>query len=218
MDASEFEVLLYTLLSEEPFANHRLDMTDGNEEYTISDYVSQNFDITIGETWTCITYHTTKSPKLFKDSAFILPLEEISKEGKNMRKISHEKKTHLGKTCVTMTDLMDKFYETTELSDVICDICTKSRLTTRKSNFEKKTVLKSPMQLRISLQRSHYNVKNNIFCKNKTKIALPDQYSMSFPNDPKVLYILVSINLHIGNDMYQGHYVCVVLDYKTGTW
>ena len=41
MDASEFEGLLYTMLSEEPFANHRLDTTDENEEYKISDYVSQ---------------------------------------------------------------------------------------------------------------------------------------------------------------------------------
>ena len=48
MDASEFQGLLYTMLSEEPFANHRLDMIDGNEEYTISDYVSHNFFITIG--------------------------------------------------------------------------------------------------------------------------------------------------------------------------
>ena len=31
MDASSFEGLLYTMLSEEPFANHRLDMTDENE-------------------------------------------------------------------------------------------------------------------------------------------------------------------------------------------
>ena len=138
MDASEFKGLLYTMLSEEPFANHRLDMTDGNEEYTISDYMSHHFSITIGETWTCLTFHATKSPKLFKDFAFILPLEEISKEGKNMRKTSHEKKTHLGKSCVTMTDLMDKFYEKTELSDVIYDHCTKSSLSTRKSNFEKK--------------------------------------------------------------------------------
>ena len=71
--------------------------------------------------------------------------------------------------------------------------------------------------MRISLQRSHYNVKNNIFGKNKTKIALPAQYFMSFPNNPKVLYILVSIKLHVGNDMDQGHYVCDVLDYNTGT-
>ena len=52
MDASEFEGLLYTILSEEPFANHILDTTDGNEEYTISDYVSQHFSITVGDTWT----------------------------------------------------------------------------------------------------------------------------------------------------------------------
>ena len=58
MDASEFEGMLYTMLFEEFFANHRLDMTDGNEEYTISDYVSQNFAITIGETWTCLTCKT----------------------------------------------------------------------------------------------------------------------------------------------------------------
>ena len=152
MDASEFEGLLYTMLSEEPFANHRLDMTDGNEEYTISEYVSQNFPIKIGETWACLTCNTTKSPKIFKNFSFILPLEKISKKGKNTRKISHEKNNHLGKSCVTMTDLMDKFSETNELSDVICDNCTKSSLTTRKSNFEKKkTVLKSPMQPRISL-------------------------------------------------------------------
>ena len=75
MDTSELEGLLYTMLSEEPFANHRLDMTDGNEEYIISYYVSQNFAITIGETWTCLTCNATKSPKLFKDFAFILPLE-----------------------------------------------------------------------------------------------------------------------------------------------
>ena len=31
MDASEFEGMLYTMLSEETFANHRLDMTNGNE-------------------------------------------------------------------------------------------------------------------------------------------------------------------------------------------
>ena len=89
MDASGFEGMVYTILSEEPFANHRLDMTDGNEEYTISDYVSQNFAIKIGETWTCLTCKTKKSPKIFKNFAFILPLEQISKKGKNTRKISH---------------------------------------------------------------------------------------------------------------------------------
>ena len=63
MDASEFEGLLYNMLSEEPFANHRLDMTDEKDDYTISDYVSQHFGITIGETWTCLTCHAKKKPK-----------------------------------------------------------------------------------------------------------------------------------------------------------
>ena len=31
MDASKVEGMLYTMMSEEPFANHRLDMTDENE-------------------------------------------------------------------------------------------------------------------------------------------------------------------------------------------
>ena len=82
MDASEFEGFLYTMLSEEHFANHRLGMTDGNEEFTISDYVSHNFATTIGETWTCLTCDVIKSPKILKDFAFILPLEKISKKGK----------------------------------------------------------------------------------------------------------------------------------------
>ena len=63
MDASEFEGVLYNMLSEEPYTNHRLDMTDENYDYTISDYVSQNFGITIGETWTCLTFHAQKNPK-----------------------------------------------------------------------------------------------------------------------------------------------------------
>ena len=179
MDAIEFEGMLYTMLSEEPFANHRLDMTDGNEEYTISYYMSHNFAITIGETWTYLTCKTPKSPKIFKDFSFILPLEKMSKKGKNTRKISNKKKIYLGKSCVTMTDLMDKFYETNELSDVICDTCTKSS-GTKKSNFEKKqSVMKSSMKLRISLQRSEYNVETNSLCKNKTKS--PFQHSIPCP-------------------------------------
>ena len=67
MVASEFEGLLYNALSEEPFSNHRLDMTDEKGYYTISDYVSQNFGITIGETMTCLTCHATKTPKIFND-------------------------------------------------------------------------------------------------------------------------------------------------------
>ena len=57
MDASKFEGLLYNMFSEEPLENHRLDMTDEKDDYTISDYVYQNFGIAIGETWTFLTFH-----------------------------------------------------------------------------------------------------------------------------------------------------------------
>ena len=33
-----------------------------------------------------------------------------------------------------------------------------------------------------------------------------------------MIYVLVSIKYHIGNDLDQGHYICDVLDYNTGTW
>ena len=75
MDASEFQGLL-------PFANHSLDMTDENDNYTISDYLSQHFGITIGETMTCLTCHATKPPNVFNDFSYISPLEEISKKEK----------------------------------------------------------------------------------------------------------------------------------------
>ena len=141
--------------------------------------MSQNFAITIGDTWTCLTCETQRCPKISKDLSFILSLEQMSKKGKNARKTSHEKKTHLEKSCVTMIDLMGQFYETNELSDFICNTCTNSS-GTKKSNFEtKKLVVKAPMQLRISLQRSEYNVETESFYKNKTKIALSAQYFMS---------------------------------------
>ena len=60
MDAGEFEGLLYNMLSEKPFTNHRFYMTDERNDYTISNYASQDFGITIGETWTCLTCHTKK--------------------------------------------------------------------------------------------------------------------------------------------------------------
>ena len=61
MGSSEFEGLLYNIFSEEPFANHRLDMTDENEDYKIYDFVSQHFGIIIGEKMKCLTCHATKS-------------------------------------------------------------------------------------------------------------------------------------------------------------
>ena len=32
-----------------------------------------------------------------------------------------------------------------------------------------------------------------------------------------MIYILVSINIHIGNGTNKGHYVCDILEYNTGT-
>ena len=61
--ASEFEGLLYNMLSEEPFANHRLYITDEKDDYTISDNVYQHFVITIIETWTCLTCQRKKNPR-----------------------------------------------------------------------------------------------------------------------------------------------------------
>ena len=83
MDASEFQGMIYTMLSEETFANHILDMTDGNEKSTIYDYLSQKFSITIGDTWTCLTCETKISPKISKDFSLILYLEQNSEYGEN---------------------------------------------------------------------------------------------------------------------------------------
>ena len=62
-----------------PFANHRFDMIDEKNYYTISDYVSQHFGILIGETCTCLTCHA-KKPKVLNDDSFIMSLEEISQK------------------------------------------------------------------------------------------------------------------------------------------
>ena len=78
-----------------------------------------------------------KKSKVLNDDSFIFSLEEISQKGKNTRQVSHEKKTHLGKSSVTMTYLMYKFYEKSELSDVICEEYSKSIGKTSKTNFEK---------------------------------------------------------------------------------
>ena len=82
MDAGEFEGFLYNMLSEEPFKNQRFYMIDENDNYTISDYVSQHFGILMGETWTCLTYHE-KITKPLKYDKFIMPLGEISQKEKN---------------------------------------------------------------------------------------------------------------------------------------
>ena len=82
----------------------------------------------------------------------------------------------------------------------------------QKIQLKKQLLLKSPMQPRMSLQISNFNFEKNIFCKSKTKIALPYKYYMYFPDNPEVIYILVSIKICIGNDLDKGHYLCDILD------
>ena len=57
MDACEFDGLLYTIFSEEPFNNQRFHMKEETDDYTIGDYVSQHVDMLIEETMTCLTCH-----------------------------------------------------------------------------------------------------------------------------------------------------------------
>ena len=69
------------------------------------------------------------------------------------------------------------------------------------------------MQLRYLFRYPILIMKKDEICKIKIKIALPAQYYTSFPDKhPEVLYILVSIKLHIVNDMDKVHYVRDVLD------
>ena len=96
MDASEFEGMIYNILSEEPFKHHILENPDKNEEITISDYLSLNFSVTIGETWTCSTCESSRSPKITKNISLILSLEQSFEYTKTVRRISHEKKDTFG--------------------------------------------------------------------------------------------------------------------------
>ena len=74
------------------------------------------------------------------------------------------------------------------------------------------------MQLRTFLQIPEYNGVRDEYWKYKTKIALPSQYSMSFSGiHDEVVYIMVSINIHVGKDMDSRHYACYLFYYNTGT-
>ena len=98
------------------------------------------------------------------------------------------------------------------MSDVICDECSKVSGTKQKSNFEtEQSILSLLTQLRISLIRTEFNVETESMWKNKTKIALSAEYSLYRQNNPEVIYVLVCIKYHIGNDMDEGHYICDVL-------
>ena len=144
--------------------------------------MSQNVSVTIGETWTCLTCQSSRSPKITKNISFIISLEQSFEYPKKARQISHEKKTHLGKSCVTMNDFMSKLYETNELSDVICDECSKVSGAEQKSNFERKqSIVSVTTQLRISLQRTKYNVESDSMCK----INKNSSFSRIFPVSSK---------------------------------
>ena len=79
---------------------------------------------------------------------------------KQLRYISHDKMAHLANNCVTMNEFMDNFYENNELSDVICEHCYKLGGKISKANLKKhQSVLKTPMNIRIFLQGSDYNVE-----------------------------------------------------------
>ena len=166
------------------------------------------FGMLIGETKTFLSCNQNKRHKVLKYETFVIILGDISFEI-NLRPISHYKMTYLAINCVTMNDSMDTFYGKTDLSDVTCEECSKLSGRISKANFEEhQSVLNPPMQLRIFLQRSGYNFERDEYYKNKTKITFPAQYSMSFPcKHSDVLYTLVSIKLHIVNNMNKGHYV-----------
>ena len=78
----------------------------------------------------------------------------------------------------------------TYLSDVIGENCSNFKGGISRSNFEKyQLVIDPPMQLAILLQRIEYNYDTGEYCKNKTKIALPSQYFMSFSGiDDEFIY------------------------------
>ena len=57
-----------------------------------------------------MSYLSCQKNKTIKDDSFIIPLGEMSHK-ETIRPISHEKKAHLGNSCVTMKYLMVAFYE-----------------------------------------------------------------------------------------------------------
>ena len=149
-----------------------------------------------------------------------MSLEVISSKNKQLTPTSHEKMTHLTNNCVNVKELVDRFYVKTELTDVIYEHCSKLSYNISKAKFENhQSVLKQPINLGIFLQRSEYTGVRYEYCKHKTKIYLTLQYSMYFSDKhDEVVYIMISIKIHVGKDMDIGHYVWDILDYNTGTW
>ena len=120
MDVAGFEGMLYTTLLEEPFNNHRINRKEKNMIILYLIF-SQHFGILIGETMTYLSCHKNKRPKVLKYDSFIMSLEVIRSKNKKLTSICHDKMNNLAKNCVTMNELMDKFYENIDLSDLICE-------------------------------------------------------------------------------------------------
>ena len=57
MDAAEFEGFLYTNLSEQLFKNQKMNIKSEKYDFTISDYVSQNFGMLVEKKMTCLSCH-----------------------------------------------------------------------------------------------------------------------------------------------------------------
>ena len=74
MEIGEFEGLLYTIFSEEPFKSQIFHTTEETYDYTISDYVSQNIGMIIVETMTSLTCNQNNPSKVLKYDSFIFPL------------------------------------------------------------------------------------------------------------------------------------------------
>ena len=67
-----------------------------------------------------------------------------------LRRISPEKRTHLGKSCVTTTDLVVTFYKKTELGDVILETISETH-NNNNNNNNNKEVLKVQLSRRTGL-------------------------------------------------------------------
>ena len=101
MNAPEIEGLLYTTLLENPFKNQKHNIKNSEDDWTVSDYLSQNFGMKIGVTMKCLSFHQNKSPKILEDDYFILSLDGITLNNKQAP-IFHGKTTHFAQNCVTM--------------------------------------------------------------------------------------------------------------------
>ena len=103
--------------------------------------------------------------------------------------------------------LIDKFYEKIELSDAIRENFSKIIGKISKAKFEKhQLVFNPPMQHILFPQISEYNGVRDEYFKNETKMALPSQYSMYLSGShDEVVFILVSLKLHVGKNMDSGH-------------